>query len=1164
MAQPEGLVVTVAALKDAEANITSPIAEQQAALRELAGERRQVGDLRALFREVLDWSDEYLLSGEEIPASLRVELDGGDVLVPDLAVRSADVDDAFVLLIQQTQRDKLDAASDDKRWSATAHQRFERLLRDTGVGVGLLSNGRDFRLVYAPRGESAGHVTFRLADMLTVDGRPLLGAFHMLLNQRRLLSLGEGKCLGDLLAASREYQSTVSTKLREQLLAALRDLLLGFQHADRLAGGKILDDYRRDGGLQQVYLGLVTVLMRMVFVLFAEERGLLPMESELYASGYSLSRLYAQLQEDRAQHGDTLEDRYGAWGRVITLVRLLHDGVRAADGLFLPARKGTFFDPNTFPFLEGRPRGHERQKEETLDLPKISDGVLFRVLDRLLLLDGERLQYKGLDVEQIGSVYEGLMGFEVEVAEGDSLCVMPEHVVVDLEALLRIGGAERVKELKAKAGLDLKDKAAGELKDAKTIEGLVAALGKRVSARQPGVIPRGSLYLQPGEERRRTGSHYTPRKLTQPIVETTLRPVLERLGPQITPDQILDLKICDPAMGSGAFLVEACRQLAEVLVSAWRRTGTMPELPPDEVPELHARRLIAQRCIYGVDKNPLAVDLARLSMWLVTFAKEHPFTFVDHSLRHGDSLVGLSKEQIASFTLDVSKGSQIGTARTIVAERVEQAETLRRQIHAIGDPPDITQLAALWRDADGALSFVRLLGDAYVAAYFSHKDERQRRAKIEETRAEVMAWLATGAHETKLRDMVEELHQGAHGVPPLHWEAEFPEVFNRPNFGFDCVVGNPPFLGGTLIGNRFGLAYHDLVVDIFADSTGLTDLVGFFLRRAFGLLRNGGALGLVATNTVAQGDTRVAGLAYIVREGGVIYQARRRHKWIGAAAVVVSIVHVLRSVDLGESVLDDVKVERITSYPLRGRGDRVDASPSLIPANRSLGYVGSKIWGAGFVFEENPAGGSSSIAEMRRFIVADPSCEEVIFAYMGGEEFNVSPTQSASRYVIDFGEMQESQARRWPSLFGLVEERVRPVRAVNKQRNYRDNWWLHSTRVPEAAIYFREHDRILAMARVSKHLSLAFVRAGTVISDRMMLVLRHGFDAFATMQSGPHEAWARFVGTTLEDRLSYTTDCFETFPFPPGILPDPHSLFPVPHSPLESIGETYYNTEPPS
>ena len=148
----------------------------------------------------------------------------------------------------------------------------------------------------------------------------------------------------------------------------------------------------------------------------------------------------------------------------------------------------------------------------------------------------------------------------------------------------------------------------------------------------PDVASAGSLLLQPNEERRRSGSHYTPRALTGPIVHRTLEPILTRLreaggASAPRPEAVLDLKVCDPAMGSGAFLVEACRQLGDALIEAWKVHGGRPEIPPDEDETVFARRLVAQKCLYGVDRNPLAVDLAKLSLWLVTLAKDHPLTF---------------------------------------------------------------------------------------------------------------------------------------------------------------------------------------------------------------------------------------------------------------------------------------------------------------------------------------------------------------------------------------------------------------------------------------------------------------------------------------------------------------------------------------------------------
>jgi len=713
------------------------------------------------------------------------------------------------------------------------------------------------------------------------------------------------------------------------------------------------------------------------------------------------------------------------------------------------------------------------------------------------------------------------------------------------DALLRIAGGERAKELKRIANLDLKDKAGGELKIAKTVPDLQAALGRRLSARQPGLIASGEMFLQPGEERRKTGSHYTPRALTQPIVETTLRPVLERLGAEVKPEQILDLKICDPAMGSGAFLVEACRQLADHLVAAWRRTGSMPDLPLDEDPLLHARRLIAQRCIYGVDKNPLAADLARLSMWLVTFAREHPFTFVDHALRCGDSLVGLSREQISSLTLDVSKGKQIDTVRAIVAKQVALAEGLRKRIHSIGDPPDNDQLDGLWQETNEALATVRTLGDLVIAAYFSVDSDKARKKAFEDLAAKVPAWLATGQYGSELKELIAELREGDKGVAPFHWEIEFPEVFARENPGFDCFVGNPPFLGGTRISVASGLSYRDWLATRYSSSS-LTDLVAYFFRRAFDLLRGNGTVGLVATNSISQGDTRTTGLTWICQHGGAIYEATRRLRWPGLAAVVVSVVHIIKG-ESGARRLDTASVLRISAYLFHAGGDE---NPTMLTANRGVSVIGSFVLGIGFVFEDDHEG-ATSIAEMHRMLKKNPRNRERVFSYLGGEELNTSPTQSHSRYVIDFGDMSEKEARGWPDLFSIVEAKVKLARASVTQRDRRELWWLHATRSLELRRYVTEHERCLALSQVSSHLALAWIREGIVLPHTVVLILRNSDATFATLQGRVHEVWVRFLGSSLEDRLRYTpSDCFETFPFPPAYETNPT---------LEAIGKTYYD-----
>lgn len=845
--------------------------------------------------------------------------------------------------------------------------------------------------------------------------------------------------------ASRAYQSLAADALREQVPAALRALLDGFQSADRLADGAILDGYRDHLG--EVYTGLVTALLRCVFVLFAEARSLLPTDRDPHAGRDSLARLHARLVQDRSRHGAALDDRHGAWERVLRLFRALHDGVPAEDGLLLFARGGDLFDPDAFPFLEGRPRGSARRPEEILDAPRVSDGVVLRLLDLLWTLDGARIRYEGLDVEQLGSVYEGLMGFELEVAEG--------------------------------------------------------APGRRARRRQTGLLPKGWLHHRPGGERRKTGSHYTPRSLTSPIVATALRAALAQLGPRATAEQILDLKICDPAMGSGAFLVEACRQLAPHLVTAWRRGDELPALRPGEAPLIHARRLIARRCLHGVDRNPLAVELARLSLWLLTRERERPFTFVDHALRRGDSLVGLSREQIDSVSFDPKKG------------------------HLLADPARNSRLDA---------AVARTIGDAMIACHFLEGSDGARRRALRALTEAIPRWLATGEGDSELRAKIGALRAGSPGVEPFHWAVEFPEVFSAERGGFDVFLGNPPFLGGRNLSGRVGEAYSAWLASAHEGANGAGDLVAHFFRRAFDLLRPGGVLGFIATNTIAQGDTRAMGLSWICGHGGAIFAATRRLAWPGIAAVVVSTVHLARR-PLAITIpprLDGRRVPRISAFLLPTGGDD---PPAILASNQGKSFVGSIALGMGFTFDDdNP--NATPLAEMNVILARDPRSRERVFPYLGGEEVNTSPRQLHRRYIIDFGELTEAEARSYPDLFAIVEARVRPERRTKDAGKYPrmvHEWWkLWNARV-ELHRTVRGLRRVLGIARVSSTAAFTFLPSSMVYSEQLVIFAFEDDAHFALLQSRIHEEWARFLGSSMKDDLRYTpSDCFETFPFAEG------------------------------
>jgi len=1200
--QPDGLVVSPAALADAQVALDRNAAPLQQQFLEFISEMKDGDDtvpvltsLRRFLSEFLDWPDECLHGISEdrpIPESLKVPLrEFGETLEPTFAFdMSTDDDDTpqWLLLVMQIDNgvdfDK-PIESSLSGWKASPSRRFERLLRESGVHIGLLSNGTHLRLLYAPRGENTGTITFPIAAMTEVAGRPILAALEMLLSRYRLLAAPTEARLPSILKRSRDYQVRVSTTLAQQILDALYELLRGFQAADERAHGDLLRD-TLENDPDSIYGGLLTVLMRLVFLLYAEDRGLLP-GSDLYVRNYAIHGLFEKLRTDAEQNPDTMDHRYGAWAQIIALCRAVYFGCEHPH-LTMPAREGHLFDPNRFSFLEGRTLPEPQ-------LPLVPDGTIERVLRKLLILDGQRLSYRTLDVEQIGSVYETMMGFRLERAGGTMIALKPAKahgapVPVNLDNLLTTKPADRAKTIKTQTDYKITATMNSAVKSAQSVDDLLAALERRIARNaSPQPISNGSMVLTPTDERRRTGSHYTPRSLTEPIVRTTLEPILKQLGEQPTPDQILELKICDPAMGSGAFLVEACRQLADELVTAWAAHGWKPQIPPDEDEILYARRIIAQRCLYGVDRNPMAVDLAKLSLWLATLARDHPFTFLDHSLRCGDSLVGLSRAQIVGFDLNPDK-DQPTFIHEKINERMERVSRERKQILAGGDDMPPANKRQKLAKAEEDLALVRLAGDAVVAAFFAGKKRLDRQMKRDELFNHLSGWLQDADYEARqaLGRAVSQLRTGAKPVMPFHWEIEFPEVFNRENPGFDCFVGNPPFAGRTTLSESSHAAYIDWLRSIHKESHGNADLVAHFFRRCFSLIGEDRTLGLIATNTIGQGDTRSTGLGFIRNHGGDIYAANKRIRWPGQAAVVVSVVHVIRSSngDRTEHDLDGLRVPSITSYLFHGG---TDDKPLLLMSNSLKSFQGCVVVGMGFTFDDTDTKDiASHISVMEQLIADYPEYQNVIFPYIGGEEINSSPRQSYHRYIINFGEQplrreeihpawssaDDSTQRKYlqngivpldypdqvasdfPKLLKIVENRVRPERIKKSSSWSKDKekraklWWRFSRTGKDLYEAIDGLPRVLAISQVSQNFAFTFLPLGMVYACTTIVFAIHDYSNFAVLQSRSHEIWSRFFASSLEDRLRYTpTDCFETFPFPKGVETDPA---------LEAAGKAYY------
>lgn len=1205
--QPEGLVVGPNVLR--EKGLTpirqTPLdTEDVAAVLDLPSDARReddalysLGDAWSFLEKILGWPSSLVAGspdGPEIPDGLIKTVPEHETLLsPDMAVLwKGDPEGELPAQVLVSLHPTLDADGRDQfgasEWEASPHQRLERLLRETGVGVGVLIAKNTLRLIYAPRGETSGWISWPLAALGRVEGRPMLAGLKLCLGRNALFTGAPEKRLRVILKESREAQNEVSEKLSGQVLQALHELLRGLHRADPDRIERLAEQ-----NSHHLYEGLLTCLMRLVFLLYAEDRDLLPSSTDpdlktLWEGSYSIKTLYQKLQTDEALNPDTMDERRGAWGQLLAVFRIIFDG----HDHWVAKRGGKLFDPDAFPFLEGREKGTDRRDAKVLP---VSDGCILRILYDLMTVEArgfsgekirERLSYRSLDVESIGSVYETVMGFTALRATEQMVALRDEKKLptfIGLETLLSEKPGSRQKWLKDHS-IKLSAKQMKAVKEAGSIEELLEGFGSAIDERaspKGHAIGQGTPYLQPTEERRRSGSHYTPRSLTEPIVRHALEPAFERIGTNASPEAVLALKVCDPACGSGAFLVEACRQLGARLEQAWDiHQAEKPAIPPDEDEATHARRLVAQRCLYGVDRNPMAVDLARLSLWLATLAREHEFSFLDHALKAGDSLVGLTQHEIAAAHWDASKPG-LPLFRGLIKDAVDKALQGREAIRNAGDDVLTEAQAARYSRVQDAIKPARIVGDVLVSAFFSADKARARELE----RQKVESWIS-GHLQPRWDDLEARAKsfRSEKGWAPFHWEIEFPEVFTRDNPGFDAFVGNPPFAGKNTISAASGPAYLPWLQQIHEGAHGNADLVAHFFRRAFNLLREGGAFGLIATNTIGQGDTRETGLTSILVNRGHIFRATRRYQWPNeGAAVIVSIVHVVKGDHPSSIYLDDRQVSRISAFLVDGDFDR---SPVRLETNSRKSFQGSILLGMGFTFDDaaSEKGESESIATMNELIAKDHKNIDRIKPYIGGEEVNNSPNQAHHRYAIDFFDFPLSRvdefkswrtwneerirkglreglvpsdypfavAEDWPDLVEIIRRRVKPERDKQKRDALRQRWWQYAEKRPGLTKAISCLDTVLVTnCGASPHMSFARVDAAMVFANTLAVFALESFPAFAVLQSRIHEIWARFFSSSMKDDLRYApSDCFETFPFPENSENE---------SSLEQVGQTYHD-----
>lgn len=1189
-----------------------------------------------VLKETLGFTDDVLLTGQGIPEALSVFVAlENETLRPDFVlVNPAGSTEAGPqrLLIQILPISQgVEKSMENHRWKASPASRMLELLKATKTRLGLVTNGEEWMLVNAPPGESTGYIKWT-AD-LWVDEPSTLQAFRSLLSLRRFFGVDDSQTIESLLNESLADQQEVTDQLGYQVRKAVEVFIQAFDRIDQDRNRELLSG----ASATFLYEAALTVMMRLVFLLSAEERGLFMLGEEMYDQHYAVSTLRAQLRETADQQGEeVLSRRSDAWCRLLATFRAVYGGVEH-DALRLPAYGGSLFDPDRFPFLEGRPTG-TNWRDTTADPLPISNQIVLHLLEALQILrvkvpggppEPRRLSFSALGVEQIGHVYEGLLDHTAVRAISPVLGLAgskaqeSELSLEELERLKERGEKDLLDHLKKVTGRQASTikKALDAAADGKLLDDHLetqrllqscnndAALCGRVrpwikllrrdSMDFPVVINTGSLYVTSGDDRRSTGTHYTPPTLTEPIVKYTLEPLVY-IGPAggipetewklRSAKEILDLKVCDMAMGSGAFLVQACRYLAEKLVEAWEyieaknpgafvvtpeggfSTGSEEErLLPADVDEriLIARRYVADKCLYGVDRNQLAVEMAKLSVWLVTLRRDRPFTFLDHALKCGDSLLGVTTlEQIEDFSL--RGGEQQITFATINLFRyVEEAASKRRELELLpSEAHDLIETKArLHAEAEAATAKVKAvanfliafeLRDIGITAYGDARTiEAERIQGLLEKDVDATSKFGGSISRSMFLNEGQAVLNGRH---PFHWPLEFPEVFQRG--GFDAFVGNPPFMGGQKITRALGTDYRDyLVVHLANGKRGSADLCAYFFLRAYSLLRkDGGLFGLLATNTIAQGDTREVGLEQLLPTAAILPRAVQSRPWPGVAALEVAHVWLYRGLWTGTHILNEQPVKGITAF-LTAPGSTL-GKPFRLVENAKKSSQGSIILGMGFVLEP---------VEATALIEKDRRNSDVLFPYLNGEDVNSRYDQSPSRWVINFfdwpldrsaagswkrsddeerkewlrlghvpSDYTDSVAADYPDCLKIVEQKVKPERTrkdangnfvVRYPRCIR--WWQFAERAADLYVAAQRNSAVAVACRVTKFVSHTLVAPSFVYDVGLNIFTARPEHLIASLSSAIYDAWVRKYASSLETRVRYTlTDCFETFPFP--------------------------------
>jgi len=716
-----------------------------------------------------------------------------------------------------------------KQWGADFTQRFneQRSYRDAShqtkyylertpdrLQWGILTDGRKWRLYGTKDYATETYYEVDLPELLESGDLEAFKYFYVFFRPEAFRETAGASFLDTVWSESETAAQELGEDLQDNVFTALRVLGEGFVETNDLD----IDPDDADA-LDELKEQSLVLLYRLMFVLYAESRGLIhpdsPDDRAEYEEHFSLDQLRLDVHEE-VSGGDSLDDfsehATTMWSRLRDLFRLVDSG---EESLGIPPYNGGLFDDEEHAFLADH---------------QVADRYVAEVVYRLgttAAEDGSFVlaDYADLDTRHLGSIYEGLLEHEFRIA--------PEQYA----AVSEDGGQVW--------------KPATEVSVADAVE----------------TVDAGELYVVNDDgERKATGAYYTPDYVVSYIVEETVDPLLDDIDDDLRADglepsdrayfaqfwqEVLDLKVLDPAMGSGHFLTKATGYLTEQVMEVVR------EQEIQSYDEQQLRREIAKECIYGVDINGMAVELAKLSMWLETLAADQPLAFLDHHLKTGNSLVGSDITEVLSDDTEEEGGQLTLTQVAARARRqtLDHVMDLMEELLEIDNETldDIKSMEEIYHEIRSDALYQRLfeISNVHTAEQFG--------VAVPEDAYEEMAGAIEDEDEwaaIRTEPWFTEAQSAAEREDFFHWELEYPEVFfdidgeERDDAGFDAVVGNPPYAQIQLLPEQ-QRAFYDIS---YQSTYGSYDIYILFIEKGRNLLAPSGRFGYIIPNKLFRVD----------------------------------------------------------------------------------------------------------------------------------------------------------------------------------------------------------------------------------------------------------------------------------------------------------------------